>query len=420
MKRYLSILVVILAAACSAPKPPGDYKTVLTFGPGEEAKILEAFLSLTDSSSIELKEGLYKFDNLSLVQLKHISIKGAGPDKTIFDFSGQTQGGEGIRVSEVKDFSISGITLRESKGDLLKINKSENVRITDLHTVWKAMDSSNGGYGIYPVLCNDVLIENCYAEGASDAGIYVGQTNKAVVKKCKAYKNVAGCEIENTTNAEVFDNEFYGNTSGFLIFDLPDLSQRGGHVKAYNNYIHDNNERNFAKSGSFGTTWGVGNAAPGSGVIIQATSDIELYNNRIINNNSSAIIIVSGFFVDSKAGEKIKASYFPVSKNIYIHDNTLEMGPGFPEPVFAHHTGKILVAIEQQLNQQDASRKGARIPLILYDGISTNVITNEQKINPDSICIKQTGSNLFVNADALNIGTKNWRPGTDMTAFSCK
>ncbi len=71
-------------------------------------------------------------------------------------------------------------------------------------------------------------IENCYAEGASDAGIYVGQTNKAVVKKCKAYKNVAGCEIENTTNAEVFDNEFYGNTSGFLIFDLPDLSSGAG------------------------------------------------------------------------------------------------------------------------------------------------------------------------------------------------
>ncbi len=413
MKTYVAAMALLAIAACNIPPATqGDYKTVLTFGPGEEAKITEAFLSLKDSSSIELKEGRYRFDNLSLVQLKHIRLKGAGPEKTILDFSAQSQGGEGIRVAEVKGFTISGMALRDSKGDLLKINKSENVTITDVHTIWSKSDSTSGGYGIYPVLCNNVLVENCYAQGASDAGIYVGQSNRAIVRKCKAYKNVAGCEIENTTNAEVYDNEFYGNTAGFLVFDLPDLSQRGGHVKAYNNHIHDNNERNFAKAGSFGTSWGVGNAAPGSGIIIQATSDVELYNNKITNNNSSAIILVSGFFVDGKAGEKINTNYFPVSKNIMIHNNTLEMGPAFPEPVYAHHTGKILVAIEQKL--------GARIPMIVYDGISTNVLTNQQLQNPDSICIRQAGQNLFVNVNALQMESKDWRPSTDMTAFNCQ
>lgn len=413
MKYNIIALALMIFAGCTtAPVSKDGYVHVLSFGPGEEAKITEAFLSLEDSSSIELKEGQYRFDNLSLVQLKHIQIKGAGPDKTILDFSTQRQGGEGIRVAEVKDFVITGLTLRDSKGDLLKINKSENVTITNLHAIWSKSDSTSGGYGIYPVLCNNVLVENCYAQGASDAGIYVGQSNNAVVRKCKAYKNVAGCEIENTTHAEVYDNEFYGNTAGFLVFDLPDLSQRGGHVKAYNNFIHDNNERNFAKAGSFGTSWGVGNAAPGSGVIIQATSDVELYNNRIINNNSSAIILVSGFFVDGKAGEKINKSYFPISKNIMIHNNTLEMGAAFPEPVFAHHTGKILVAIEQKL--------GARIPMIVYDGISTNVLNNGTLQNPDSICIRQTGNNLFVNVNALQMESKDWRPSTDMTAFNCQ
>lgn len=414
MKYSIPLLALALAAGCSAPeKQPADgYKQTLVFGPGEETKITEAFLTLTDSSAIELKAGTYKFNNLSLVQLKHIRISGAGPDKTILDFSAQTQGGEGIRVAEVKGFTINGMTIRESKGDLLKVNKSEDVVIRDVHAIWQVADSTSGGYGIYPVLCSNVLVENCYAQGASDAGIYVGQSNKAIVRKSKAFKNVAGCEIENTTNAEVYDNEFYGNTAGFLVFDLPDLSQRGGQVKAYNNYIHDNNERNFAKSGSFGTTWGVGNAAPGCGVIIQATSDVEIYNNRIINNNSAAIAMVSGFFVDAKAGEKINASYFPVSQNIFIHDNTIEMADAFPEPVYHHHTGQVLVAIEKAL--------GKRIPPIVYDGISTNVITQEQKINPDSICIRQTGDNLFVNADGLNIGTAKWKPGTDMQPFICK
>jgi len=397
------------------------FKTVLSFGPGDESKIVEAFLTLKDSSSVELKQGKYKFDNLSLAQLKHIEIKGEGPDKTILDFSAQTQGGEGIRVTDVKGFTIKNIRLQNSKGDLIKITKSENVVISGLHAVWeKVADSANGGYAIYPVLCKKVLVENSYAEGASDAGIYIGQSDSAVVKNCKAYRNVAGCEIENTSNAEVYDNEFYGNTAGFLVFDLPGLSQRGGHVKAYNNFLHDNNERNFAKAGSFGTSSGVGNAAPGNGIIVLAASDVELYNNRIINNNSCAISVASGLATDDKALEKINDTYFPFPKNIRIHDNTMQMADSFPTPAYAHHIGKLLVGIEQKLNAEDVARKNKRIPFILYDGITTNIITKGTAANPDSICIKQTGENLFVNGDLLNIGNpKNWKPDTNIAPFLC-
>jgi len=397
------------------------FKTVLSFGPGDESKIVEAFLTLKDSSSVELKQGKYKFDNLSLAQLKHIEIKGEGADKTILDFSAQTQGGEGIRVTDVKGFTIKNIRLQNSKGDLIKITKSENVVISGLHAVWeKVADSANGGYAIYPVLCKKVLIENSYAEGASDAGIYIGQSDSAVVKNCKAYRNVAGCEIENTSNAEVYDNEFYGNTAGFLVFDLPGLSQRGGHVKAYNNFLHDNNERNFAKAGSFGTSSGVGNAAPGNGIIVLAASDVELYNNRIINNNSCAISVASGLATDDKALEKINDTYFPFPKNIRIHDNTMQMADSFPTPAYAHHIGKLLVGIEQKLNAEDVARKNKRIPFILYDGITTNIITKGTAANPDSICIKQTGENLFVNGDLLNISNpKNWSPNTNIAPFLC-
>ncbi|RAJ05135.1 parallel beta-helix repeat protein [Chitinophaga skermanii] len=427
MKRIQILQTLVVVAVCSVmvsckSKPATDptYTTKLTFGPGEEQKINEAFLSLKDSSVVYLKEGLYRFDNLSIAQLKHIKIQGAGKDKTIFDFSSQTQGGEGLRVTNLKDFNINGITLRDAKGDLLKINKSEDIVIADVSTTWKTADSSNGGYGIYPVMCKNVVIENCYAEGASDAGIYVGQTVGAIVRRSKAYRNVAGCEIENTSQAEVYDNEFWGNTAGFLVFDLPGLSQRGGHVKAYNNHIHDNNERNFAKAGSFGTATGVGNAAPGSGVIILSTSDVAIYKNKIINNNGSSITIASGFFVDPTSGDKINDQYFPISRNISIYENEMKMDTAFPKPIYEHRTGQVIVAIEQALNAMDPARKNARIPHILYDGISTNMLTMQKGINPDSICIRQTESNLFVNADAMRIGTKGWAPNTDVTPFTCK
>ena len=414
--------IAVLFFSCNQKAEKQDgYTTEISYGPGEESKITEAFLSLKDSSSILLKAGIYKFDNLSIAQLKHILIKGEGYDKTILDFSAQSQGGEGIRVTDVKGFTIADMTIRDSKGDLIKINKCRDVIIRNLHATWKTADSSSGGYAIYPVLCKNILIENCYAEGSSDAGIYVGQSDSAIVKNCKAAKNVAGCEIENTTNAQVYDNEFYNNTAGFLMFDLPDLSKRGGHIKAYNNYFHDNNNRNFAKAGSFGTISGVGNASPGSGVIILAVSNVELYNNRIINNNSCSISIASGFAVDDKAADKIKNEYFPISQNVKIYGNTIEMGKEFPAPAFEHHIGKLLVAIEQQLNTLDAKRKNKRIPFIMYDGISTNILNRGTKLNPDSICIQQPGDNVFVNADFLNIAKPAiWKPVTDMTAFNCK
>lgn len=414
--------IAVLFFSCNQKAEKQDgYTTEISYGPGDESNITEAFLSLKDSSSILLKAGIYKFDNLSIAQLKHILIRGEGYDKTILDFSAQSQGGEGIRVTDVKGFTIADMTIRDSKGDLIKINKCRDVIIRNLHATWKTADSSSGGYAIYPVLCKNILIENCYAEGSSDAGIYVGQSDSAIVKNCKAAKNVAGCEIENTTNAQVYNNEFYNNTAGFLMFDLPDLSKRGGHIKAYDNYFHDNNNRNFAKAGSFGTISGVGNASPGSGVIILAVSNVELYNNRIINNNSCSISIASGFAVDDKAADKIKNEYFPISQNVKIYGNTIEMGKEFPAPAFEHHIGKLLVAIEQQLNALDAQRKNKRIPFIMYDGISTNILNRGTKLNPDSICIQQPGDNVFVNADFLNIAKPaNWKPVTDMTAFNCK
>jgi hypothetical protein len=96
----VSCITLLMITGCNSPKQEdaNGYKTTQVFEPGSESKIAEAFLSLKDSSMIDLKAGTYHFDNLSLAQLKHISIKGAGPGVTILDFSTQTQGGEGIRV----------------------------------------------------------------------------------------------------------------------------------------------------------------------------------------------------------------------------------------------------------------------------------------------------------------------------------
>ena len=173
---FMMLGFILLLAGCKKEDAtPSVYGDCLQFGPGEEAAIVDAFLSLEDNSCISLKAGNYSFENLSIAGVNTVMITGAGRDKTVLDFSEQVAGGEGISVYDVTNFVIRDLKIMESQGDLLKIRNGANVQIRNVAAVWNSeADSTNGAYGFYPVLCTDVLIEDCYVQGASDAGIYVG------------------------------------------------------------------------------------------------------------------------------------------------------------------------------------------------------------------------------------------------------
>lgn len=81
----------------------------------------------------------------------------------------------------------------------------------------------------------------------------------------------------------------------------------------------------------------------------------------------------------------------------------------------------LFTGIELKLNAQYPDRKNKRIPFILYDGITTNILTHGSKSNPDSICIKQTGDNIFVNGDLINVShPEKWQPNTDISPYLCQ
>src|SRR3546814_12036407 len=103
---------------------------------------------------------------------------------------------------------------------------------------------------LYPVQTRNVLIEDSVVIGASDAGIYVGQSQDVVVRRNRAEKNVAGIEIENCIGADVYDNVTTGNTGGILVFNMPDLPQPGHTTRVFNNRIVANNTDNFGRPGT--------------------------------------------------------------------------------------------------------------------------------------------------------------------------
>src|SRR3546814_1386139 len=95
---------------------------------------------------------------------------------------------------------------------------SSDVCSSDLWTGGPSTD--NGAYGLYPVQVDNVLIEDSVVKGASDAGIYVGQSTNIIVRNNRAEGNVAGIEIENSTGADVYGNTTTGKTGGILVFKI--------------------------------------------------------------------------------------------------------------------------------------------------------------------------------------------------------
>lgn len=368
-----------------------------------QKKIQRQFILAKDGSTITIDEGNFHIlSSLSLEGKKNITIKGAGEGKTVLSFKGQTDGAEGIRVSNAENIVIEGLTVQDTKGDAIKTMNVNSITFRNVKTEWtRAADEKNGSYGLYPVQCQNVLIEYCTAIGASDAGIYVGQSKDIIVRNSKAFQNVAGIEIENSINADVYDNEATENTGGILVFDLPDLVQKkGGNVKVYRNNIYNNNYRNFAPKGNI-----VGKVPAGTGVLILATNNVEVYNNKIIKNNSVGCGIISYYMTENPIKD---TAYYAYPTGISIHDN--EFGR---DNVRFQGKGRFGQLFKYKL------RFGKKVPHIVYDGIvdKNTIESNGEITKSKQICIFNNKNASFVNLDAGN-NFKN--KSMDLSKYHCK
>ena len=353
-----------------------------------EKSLQTQFIMVDDGEEITIGPGYYSFSRtLWLDNKKGVTIKGAGSDKTFLSFHEQIDGAEAIKVTGSGNITISGITVWDAKGDALKIQETDGITFTDVVAEWRGKpNKKNGAYGLYPVQCNNVIIDNCVAIGASDAGIYVGQSTNIVVKNSKAYNNVAGIEIENSINADVFDNEVYNNTGGILIFDLPGLIlKNGGHIRVFNNDIHDNNLANFAPKGNI-----VGKVPDGTGIMILAAHDVEVFDNKIVNNNSAGTAIISYYLTEEPIEDD---DYYPYPTAINIHNNYYERAN--VKATFKGRMGKMF---------HFKLKFGKNVPHILYDGIidSEKLDENGNLLAAYRVCVSNNTNQSFAAMDAEN------------------
>ena len=322
----------------------------IELGPDAAEKAQEALILAEPGDVIEFAEGEFAFTStLSLDGVKGVTIRGQGIEKTTLSFKGMGQGtgGEGLKVTADK-FTIEDLTVADSPGDAIKVEGADGVVFRRVRTWWTGgPDPENGAYGIYPVLSKNVLIEHCVAECASDAGIYIGQSEDAILRHNKAMRNVAGIEIENTVRVDVYDNEATNNTGGMLVFSLPGLVlKNGSHCRVFNNHLYENNHDNFAKAGNI-----VADVPPGTGLMIMANDHVEVFHNDIHDNQTANCSIVSYIATQRPYDDP---EYDPYPEAIHIHDNVFAGGGDNPSGAIGDLVAPLV---------------GGQMPDILYDGI---------------------------------------------------
>ena len=373
-----------------------------------EKDLQTQFILAEPGDTITIPNGTHNIKGaLSIEGKNNLVIRGSGMNRSILSFAGQTEGAQGISITNSTNIILEDFSVHDTKGDAIKVQYTDGIIFRRVSAEWTGgPKESNGAYGLYPVLCQNVLIEHSVAIAASDAGIYVGQSRDIVVRYSIAVNNVAGIEIENSIDAEVYENHTYDNTGGILIFDLPDLVQKkGGHIRVYNNLIEHNNLFNFAPKGSI-----VGKVIPGTGVMVLATSDVHIYDNTIRNNKSVGTAIVSYFITEEAINDSL---YNPYTSSIHIYNNTYERMPGLP-------------ALDYEIGQLLAIKYGRNTPDIIYDGMPDPAYINaEGIILPESnLCIQNNSEARFTNMDIENNFEKWYSPflsdfSEDLTPFHC-
>ena len=316
-------------------------------GPYAQERIQEAMILMERGDTLIIKSGYYEFEDGLSLDVSDVTVKGEGIENTILDFKNQQSGAQGLLVTSDR-VTLTDFSILDAKGDALKVNCAKGISMINLKTEWTGgPKSTNGAYGFYPVESEDVLIDGCVAIGASDAGIYVGQSKNIIVRNSIAQFNVAGIEIENSYYADVYNNLASHNTGGILVFDLPDLPQQGGHhIRVFDNKSIDNDTDNFAPEGNI-----VGEVPRGTGIIIMANSDVEIFNNLISGNGTVNLSIVS------YGDETDDPNYYPHPKNIQVHGNTY--GPsGFDPDIETGDLAKALFEIS-----------GGNMPHLFWDGV---------------------------------------------------
>jgi parallel beta-helix repeat protein len=327
-------LCLWLLAGCLVPDttqaldPFQGCNKIVEPGGNDQEALQSAFIEATDGDVVCLGSGTFKLTNELSIAEPGITVRGQGKDETVLDFTGQTVGANGIAITGDR-VTVEAFSVKNTPGDGVRATGVDDIVFRNLRVLWdKPASLDNGAYGLYPVSSQGVRIERCEVSGARDAGIYVGQSRRVLVTDSEASGNVAGIEIENSSEAEVVKCRAHDNTAGILIFNLPDLPvQDGKRTLVRDCIVENNNLDNFAEPGT--TVAGV---PRGTGMVVLAADANEIRDNILRGNQTTGIMVVS--YNPPVFPDPMDPAFDRYPESNFIHDNEFASNGADPDPIF--------------------------------------------------------------------------------------
>lgn len=202
--------------------------------PGDVATLQEAADLVAPDGLILVGSGTFR-ESLEL-HTEGVTVRGADRNLSVIDGEGmRTNGivatGAGITIENLTVINhllngvlVTGMTDKDGHGIGSGSNgynrlDPEEFPAVPGYAVRNVTVSGNGLYGIYAFNRTNGLIENNYASGSADSGIYVGQCRdcQTVVRGNVAELNAIGLEMANASGTYVISNRFSNNRIGASI-----------------------------------------------------------------------------------------------------------------------------------------------------------------------------------------------------------
>jgi parallel beta-helix repeat protein len=190
----------------------------------------------------------------------------------------------GLAGTAIRGFSIRGFTVRGFA------SHGVHLACVDGFTISGNVAEDSGVYGLFPVVSrNGVLTGNLVTGTATDAGIYVGQSDAVLVAGNIVHDNELGLEIENSRNCAAIGNQVFGNTLGLFVDILPFLERKTQEATlvAFNT-VHGNNRPNTANPADL-----LGVLPPGLGILVAGGHGTTVAGNDVRGNGFAGIAVAS-------------------------------------------------------------------------------------------------------------------------------
>lgn len=279
-------------------RPEGTRVTIQV--PGDAPTISDAVSLAKPGDLVLVSAGVYH--ESVKIDTARVTLRGVSREKVVID--GQLRRPNGVVVT-APGVAVENLTVQKNTQNGVLVTGSaaavaglpgsggydtgdEPVNLLKSFLVSHVTATRNGLYGIYAFSAQNGVIENSYASGGADSGIYVGQCKpcRIVVRDNISELNAVGYEGTNASgDMYVVGNRLAGNRVGLTTSSDHQeklLPQRDAVVAG--NLIADNQQARTPVQADGG--WGLG-------VGVDGGSDNQFIRNRITGNTNAGLVITA-------------------------------------------------------------------------------------------------------------------------------